>query len=296
MADLYFSKLNGYKVKDAEAREAVESLELTKASHTDVASEVETLNASISAVAQDLEDLETIVNAGGVGGSGGASSAVDISFENTASGLTATTVQGAIDETVERVKTLEEAEDASAPTVIYDSETDYIQVIKNGEAIDVLKAYTERRDLYVSTANEGNFTTYAGNISGSTVATPTMTCGSSLTITLSQTSNNMGQGSVLSELFDLSKYETIRLTHTSSTTTANVSAFVSLFVTTAKASKMTALATINILSPNATSASGDITLDVSAITEECYIGIVVGANSSGSTVTTTTAISDFYIE
>lgn len=198
----------------------------------------------------------------------------------------------------ELLKALEEGGGGDVSTAGYNEETDSLWVLKNGEKLDVMKLYTERRDLYMTTSNEGNFEAYAGNISGSTVTSrlPSLTLGSEMVVTLSLSNNEMGQGVAISELIDLSKYKTIHLNHTSTSTISNLSAFVKLFVTNAKSPKMTSIAVVELLKSGATTNNGDVTLDVSAIEGECYIGIEVGANSSGGVVTTSTRISNFYMD
>ena len=204
----------------------------------------------------------------------------------------------------EKLKELEEGGGGDVSTVRYvsdeaDENFDWVQVKDaEGNWINDHRAYTQRRDLYMTSANEGNFEAYAGNISGSTVSSrlPTLTLGSEMVVTLSLSNNEMGQGVAISDLIDLSRYKTIHLNHASTSSTSNISAFVKLFVTNAKSPKMTSLALVELLKGGATKNNGDIILDVSAIEGECYIGIEVGANSSGGVVTTSTSISNFYME
>lgn len=84
-----------------------------------------------------------------------------VSYDNSTSGLTATKVQGAIDEVSESVETLRETVgDMSATDVSYDASTSGLEVTNAQEAIDKL---ADSRDLRVIVTHDSETNTYSAD-------------------------------------------------------------------------------------------------------------------------------------
>lgn len=179
-----------------------------------------------------------------------------------------------------------------------DENFDWIQVQDaEGNWINTQRAYTQRRDLYMTSANEGNFEAYNGSLyAGVTPLLPAVTCGDVMQMRIFANNNRAEIGSVMSELIDLSRFKTLHLYHKSSSGLANSTEKVRLFITQLKETKMTAIAYIDLLPANGTLKEGEVEFDISAINGEYYIGIQVCANSEGGQVLTQTEISNFYLE
>ena len=179
-----------------------------------------------------------------------------------------------------------------------DENFDWVQVQDaEGNWINIQRAYTQRRDLYMTSANEGNFEAYNGSLyAGVTPALLTVTCGDVMKVHVYAGNNRAEIGCVISELIDLSRFKTLHLYHKSSSGLANSTEKVRLFITQLKETKMTAIAYIDLLPAYGTSREGEVEFDISAINGEYYIGIQVCANSEGGQVLTQTEISDFYME
>lgn len=154
---------------------------------------------------------------------------------------------------------------------------------------------TDIYPLYMSSANEGGFETYAGSTESNyaLAGRPTVEFGESLTI--SWATKGFACGSVISRKIDLTDIKEIRLTHVSRGN-GNSSSYVKLFVTPTKqtTAQMVATASVFLLAKSTTKNSGDVVLDVSSINGEFYIGIEVALNTTDPDTTVTT-ISNFYL-
>ena len=167
MAD--FTRLNGYNVKDTVAREGVNNLDLSKASHADVEKAIEGVNETITDLAKDVDDLETLFNASGI-----SQDAQNITFNNTLTGLTSTHVQGAIEEVKEIAdsgkaiaeSTQEFVNEVEGEMCKYNVETDALDIYSGGEVVGSFPCRFQITQTFIY--NKGDeFTDTTGGWSGS---------------------------------------------------------------------------------------------------------------------------------
>lgn len=176
---------------------------------------------------------------------------------------------------------------------------DWIQVQDaEGNWVNSYRAYVQRRDLYMSTANEGGFVAYNGSDVSVAYATslPSVTFGTAMKFSASNSNGTMGS-SVISDLIDLSRFKKIKLHHKSTlsnTYSTNDLTYVSVFVTSAKQQYMgnKIVASQKLIVNKAGTSDLDAELDISTIEGEYYIGICCHVNAG----TASTEISNFYME
>lgn len=173
-----------------------------------------------------------------------------------------------------------------------DENYDYIQLKKaDGTWVNWDRGNVNGYALYEDGYNGGSFNAYAGSIVYASGEEPNVEYGNTMNISLE--TDGLKTGSVLSKIIDLTNYNTITLSHVSNCSSNNEGCQAQLFVTNTKESKMTPLASTYIVQRGQQGdSSGTITLDVSSINEECYIGIYVALNATKSE-TITTSINDF---
>lgn len=163
--------------------------------------------------------------------------------------------------------------------------------LEDGSWVNYKQVETLIYPLYMSSANEGGFSAYAGaltSISWLTLKNPTATFSDDMSISI-----NNAYGSVISNLVDLTDYEVLKFHHKTTSTAAADGCTLTVFVTQAKSSVMTAAAK-NLFYLNLTSKEEDIEIDISNLSGEYYIGFEIFA--SNSSWTTTTEISNMYLE
>lgn len=132
MSDLCFCHLNGYKVKDAEARRSIEELNTKKADNETLNAKETEINEKIDGVKTDLNNLETRFNTMKVTGE-----AEYIVFKNENNGMAATDVQAAIEE----VKTMaSQVAQGTALGTTYDNAASKLEATNVQNALDELKA------------------------------------------------------------------------------------------------------------------------------------------------------------
>lgn len=158
----------------------------------------------------------------------------------------------------------------------------------NGQAVNTwihngVQVFSVTKYLYSGTANEGNFKKYpcilTGYIPQVSNNSGTLTIGSSLTYK----STLIGY-SVVSDAVDLTNYKYLRFTHTSATGGIGFgeSNYVVFFIakTISQNAIITPLKKQVLLGGKNGTASGDITIDISSLTGDCYIGVMCQAESA----------------
>lgn len=172
---------------------------------------------------------------------------------------------------------------------------DWVQVKDaDGNWINDHRAYTQRRDLYMTTANEGNFEAYNGSDQSVAFGTqlPSVTFGETFKFGVSHSAATAG-ASVISELIDLSRFKKIKLHHKSTISHGDGYHYVSLFVTSARQQYMgNKIVASTKLITSAGTENEDAELDISAIEGEYYIGICCHCNVGSAS----TEISNMYME
>jgi hypothetical protein len=162
------------------------------------------------------------------------------------------------------------------------------------EMLAVLAEYfPEIYKLYMSSANEGGFTAYAGvlaNISWLTIQNPSVSFGDTMTVGITN-----AYGSVVSDLVDLTRWKKLKFHHKTTSTAAADGCTATVFITKSKTSHMgSTTVKSKLYYLNVTSLEEDIEIDISGLSGKHYICFeVVAANSSWST---STAISNVYLE
>lgn len=157
---------------------------------------------------------------------------------------------------------------------------------ENGEWVNWNYLLETEKWLYTEGQNLGEFSAYAGTVHGyshsGNLFAPTVTFGESMTITQTQfgsessgATHGVGAGCVISKSFDLTNFSKLTLHHsTSCNDTDGGITYVKVAIVSSKASKMTASASVTLLSAvSQTSASGDVELDISSLKGEYYIAI-----------------------
>lgn len=131
MADLCFCHLNGYAVKDATARNDIETLKTDKVSHTD-------LTEKLNEVNEHFTEVETQIKSTNVKLNYIPDTAEELPYSNVNSGLEATNVQTAIDEVKNIAMT--GSSTASANKISYDNTASGLKATNVQGSIDELRA------------------------------------------------------------------------------------------------------------------------------------------------------------
>lgn len=154
----------------------------------------------------------------------------------------------------------------------------------------------DQMTLYSAGANDAEFAYEACNVFPMAIVEPSVTLGDNLILEMSNPANG-GAGGVISKAIDLTKYNTLRFTHSSTTTTANSYNRTSCYVLNDKVIASAGwwnnfvATSVNMLIEQSTT-SGEITIDVSSLTGEHYIYFEVSAETG---VTTTLTLSNVYL-
>ena len=183
-----------------------------------------------------------------------------------------------------------------------DANFDWIQVKDaNGEWINIQRAYTQRYELYMNHINNAEFKSSAITVLSGThyvCYEPTIT----------QTENGLymyvgnkavGQyacGCVISKAIDLSRFNTLKFNHTSlgSGNGASGETYAFLFISNSNKSGSSPLVRYDLFNHyNNNNQSGEVTIDISALSGECYIGLELHGFSQNTAYVT---IDDMYIE
>ena len=148
--------------------------------------------------------------------------------------------------------------------------------------------------LYKNGVNNAEFAYFAGNAFPTTVAEPTITLGDNLVLELNSTTD--GGGGVLSKAIDLTPYNTLSFTHTSTSTVASEFNRTACVITTSNTASSGGInqqsKKYQNLLLNQTNTNGDFTIDISDLSGEHYIWFEVSAQSG---TTTKLVLSDIYL-
>lgn len=178
----------------------------------------------------------------------------------------------------------------------------YVQLQKaDGTWANWRKVYLDVSRLYVDGYNGGEFEAFAGTaVAGyaTTAIKPNTDFDDDVKVWFNSPVNDVGlrQGVIISKAIDLTYYNTLILYHKSSYNYQNDNTYVRLFITKTKETGMTPIASINLMPPGVQpmNREGDITLDISTIAGECYIGVMVSLNAVANVdITVQTTINDF---
>lgn len=154
------------------------------------------------------------------------------------------------------------------------------------------RMYVSQYPLFMPNNNIAEFATFSGAIpqgSAGGIITGTLTIGDVLNFVAGST-NGVRTACIISKVYDLTNYDKIVLTHT---TTAAPGPFsnAKLFVTKTKATSMTPLTVTTLISENVSASEGTVELDIRNISGDCYIGIQLCNNVGNVSV----KISEFYL-
>lgn len=174
----------------------------------------------------------------------------------------------------------------SGSTVRYvKKESDNLQVLDNGKWVETrLKAGLSSYYLFLPNDNAGGFVAIDRGVTFSYPSkSPNLSIGTAMSISIESESNSYG--SAVSGLVDITNYSKLVMKHKTTTGNANSELdTVSLFVTADKStSPMNAMA-IDRYHMNSLLTEGTITLDVSSISGEVYVGIEVACNGKETAV------------
>lgn len=295
MSEKCFCHLNGLAVKDATARRELQD----KVSYSELTQAMGNVNNSVQNLAFRQTELERQVSGLVIPGN-----AEELSFANSGTGLAAENTQHAIVEVNQKLDAVagivSELEEGSTVRVVRDEADENFGWIQykdaDGNWINWEQAITTNYPLYMSTENEGGFEAYAGKIAGdkgNTVKAPTVNFGTTMDVSFA--TPNYGDsfvGCVVSEIVDLSRYDKLFLTHTTTTNIGNGSeGYVKVFVTNAKGNTMNAATTMLL------TGSGDVEIDLSNVSGEYYIAVEVYLYCTGmQNDKVETKISNMYLE
>ena len=174
---------------------------------------------------------------------------------------------------------------------------DWLQVQDaEGNWVNFQRAYTQQYNLYVNGENGGEFSAYKGGISQGLRIEPKLTFDDGMNIVLTATTQQQFHaGSVISKKIDLSRFKTLKFTHSCSTNGgAHANRTVAVFITTEKAESMSAT-TSRFLLQNATTSNGNVEIDLSNLNGEYYIGIEL-THYMYNTTSTSTKITNMIME
>lgn len=173
----------------------------------------------------------------------------------------------------------------------YDPATD-IKYLRNqdGEWVEVGTGGLLEQYLYSGIANEANFK--SSDCNGYGVAA-NVNIGAKLTVSYNKTQTGSGSFTAVSDYVDFTNYTKLKFTHSSSIPKASSYHNVRIVLAESLSASLTPVLTSYMISPNTvTSASGEIEIDVSAVSGECYIIIALASNETG---TYKTEISNMYL-
>ena len=212
------------------------------------------------------------------------------------------------DSVTELRKEIEEKPAGDTATVRYvsaetDEDFDWIQVQDaEGNWVNAYRAYTQRYELYVDQNNGAEFTPYACCTPTGAYATETyiaeadIVLDDKMTIWGTMKPGGITHCSVISKLIDLTRFKTLKLYHSSEVVgqpaNAGENHKVELFITQAKTPiiRPTVLEALMISKP---SNEGEVSIDISSLNGEYYIGFCVSRFGSYDTKT---IISNMYME
>ena len=166
------------------------------------------------------------------------------------------------------------------------------------EMCEILKEYfPEAYALYMSSANEGGFSAYAGShyaFYDYTCFAPTVTFGNEMTVQGTTKYNNAyGNGAVISEPVDLTNYDKLIFNYECSIPSMGNDNFIGVFITPVKQPLLTYVAVYNedlLHSKQSASTNGTKEIDISSLKGEYYIGF-----SMQYTVSANIKISNMYM-
>lgn len=169
--------------------------------------------------------------------------------------------------------------------------------LEDGSWVNYKQVETLIYPLYMSSANEGGFSAYAGSATGGyTRITPTLVKAESLKVSFKGTldSNAFYVGCAISKEIDLTRFTTLRFTHSSSGTNGSSSTNGTFFITSTKGTTMTPIVTKTLFNAyDLNNQSGEKVIDISSLNGTFYIGIEVRAYDLA---TATVSISNMYME